>query len=306
VTRVSEGAPEPQFANRPQDGRLIAFDDIGPRSGFPVFLLHGMPGSRSGPRLRGIALHRLGVRLITYDRPGYGDSPRFQGRNVADAAQDVLAIKEKLGIEKFGVVGRSGGGPHALACGADDALRDDITRIAVLVSLAPTRAPGFYDGMNADNRESFGHAAAGNATMVKEIQRRAAATKADPDYLLTVLNGQMTGADRRVVSHADIRRLLRKSYQDALKNGEAGWIDDMLAISREWKVDLAAIKAPVKIWHGKDDNFAPVEHSRYLAAEIGQAELEMRDGAAHFDAMLELPRILKWVSSTTAEDPRRV
>jgi pimeloyl-ACP methyl ester carboxylesterase len=300
---VAEGAPEPQFAERLEDGRRIAFDDIGPRDGFPVLLLHGTPGSRRGPRPRGIVLHRLGIRLITYDRPGYGDSPRIEGRNVADAAQDALAIMTKLKIDRFGVVGRSGGGPHALACGADEHLRKRITRIAVLVSLAPTDAPDWYDGMNDDNRENFGHAVADTATLETEIRRRAKETMADPDYLLTLLGDQMTVADRQVVSDAALRRILRMSYRDALKNGEDGWIDDVLALRRAWKVDLRAITAPVKVWHGKDDTFAPAAHSAYLASAIDGAELDLRDGAAHFDAMPELPRILSWLATPVKREP---
>jgi len=300
---VAEGAPGPQFAERLEDGRRIAYDDIGPRDGFPVLLLHGTPGSRRGPRPRGIVLHRLGIRLITYDRPGYGDSPRIEGRNVADAAQDVLAIVSKLEIERFGVVGRSGGGPHALACGADEKLRDRITRIAVLVSLAPTDAPDWYEGMNDDNRAAFGRAVSDTATLETEIRRRAKETMADPDYLLTILGAQMTVADRQVVSDAALRRLLRMSYRDALKNGEDGWIDDVLALRRVWKVNLRAIDAPVKLWHGKDDTFAPAAHSTYLAAAIDGAELDLRDGAAHFDAMPELPRILSWLATPVVREP---
>ena len=300
---VADGAPGPQFAKRLEDGRRIAYDDIGPRDGFPVLLLHGTPGSRRGPRPRGIVLHRLGIRLITYDRPGYGDSDRFEGRNVADAAQDALAIVTELEIESFGIVGRSGGGPHALACGADEHLRDRITRIAVLVSLAPADAPGWYEGMNDDNAGTFGDAVDDTARLETEIRRRAKETIADPDYLLTLLGHQMTVADRQVVSDASLRRELRMSYRDALKNGEEGWIDDVLALRREWKFDLGAVAPPIKVWHGKDDTFAPVAHSAYLASALGRAELDLRDGAAHFDAMPELPRILRWLATPVSHDP---
>jgi pimeloyl-ACP methyl ester carboxylesterase len=100
------------------DARDVAFDTLGDSKGFPVFLLHGTPGSRSGPAPRTSVLYRLGIRLICYDRPGYGGSERFKGRTVADAAWDVLAIADHLNLGQFGVVGRSGGGPHALACAA--------------------------------------------------------------------------------------------------------------------------------------------------------------------------------------------
>src|SRR5579863_97564 len=121
------------------DGRRLAVDSWGATDGKPIFLLHGTPGSRNGPKPRASVLYRLGVRLISYDRPGYGGSERQKGRKVADAAWDVLAIADSLGIKKFGVVGRSGGGPHALACAA--LLGDRVTAVAALVSAAPPDAP---------------------------------------------------------------------------------------------------------------------------------------------------------------------
>ncbi|GAB3901332.1 hypothetical protein GCM10027612_64540 [Microbispora bryophytorum subsp. camponoti] len=105
--------------------------------GRPVFLLHGTPGSRIGPLPREGLLYRLGVRLITYDRPGYGGSDRHEGRSVGDVAADVAAIADHLGLDRFAVVGRSGGGPHALACAA--LIPHRVTRAAVLVGLAPGR-----------------------------------------------------------------------------------------------------------------------------------------------------------------------
>ena len=129
------------------DGRQLSTQTYGDPDGKPVFLLHGTPGSRIGPHPRGTVLHRLGVRLIAFDRPGYGDSDRFEGRRVADAATDVLAIADAFDLDKFAVVGRSGGGPHALACAAK--LPDRLTRAAVLVGLAPPVADGldWYEGM---------------------------------------------------------------------------------------------------------------------------------------------------------------
>ena len=100
------------------DGRQLSTQAYGDPDGKPVFLLHGTPGSRLGPHPRGAVLHRLGVQLIAFDRPGYGESDRREGRRVADAAADVLAIADAYGLDKFAVVGRSGGGPHALACAA--------------------------------------------------------------------------------------------------------------------------------------------------------------------------------------------
>ncbi|MER7134143.1 alpha/beta fold hydrolase, partial [Streptosporangium saharense] len=95
-----------------RDGRTLAVDEKGAPEGNPVFLLHGTPGSRVGPSPRATVLYRLGIRLITYDRPGYGLSDRRKGRSVADVAEDMAVIADRLGIGSFSVLGRSGGAPH--------------------------------------------------------------------------------------------------------------------------------------------------------------------------------------------------
>ena len=87
-------------------------------TGHPVFMLHGTPGSRIGPFPQTRVLYELGVRLISFDRPGYGGSDRLDSRRVADVVPDVVAIADELELDRFAVLGRSGGGPHALACAA--------------------------------------------------------------------------------------------------------------------------------------------------------------------------------------------
>lgn len=127
-------------------------------------------------------LYRLGIRLIAYDRPGYGDSDRFEGRDVADAARDVEAIADQLELDRFAVAGRSGGGPHALACAADERLRPRVSRAAVLVSFAPSEAIGldWFDGMNRDNQRGFGDGRPDTEIVVEEIRQRAARAAEDP------------------------------------------------------------------------------------------------------------------------------
>src|SRR5580693_7584726 len=120
-----------KYTVRTADGRRLSTQSSGDPDGKPVFVLHGTPGSRLGPHPRSSVLHRLGVRLISFDRPGYGESDRMEGRKVADVAADVLAIADDLGLKTFSVVGRSGGGPHSLACAA--LLPERVTRAAVLV-----------------------------------------------------------------------------------------------------------------------------------------------------------------------------
>jgi pimeloyl-ACP methyl ester carboxylesterase len=288
------------YAER-DDGRRVAFEVSGAPDGFPVVLMHGTPGSRKGPRPRGIVLHRHGVRLITYDRPGYGDSDRREGRDVADAARDVEAIVETLGVQRFAVVGRSGGGPHALACAADPSLRSRMSKVAVLVSFAPSDAADFewFAGMNDDNARAFGPAEVDAAAVESDIAERAATAAREPRNLMRQLMGQMTTEDRQIVNTFALRRTIVENYRHAVANGPWGWIDDALALRRDWKLELATIDTAltrVLIWHGANDTFAPVTHAYWLADQIPGAEIHVQPDAAHFDAMEALPRILPWLT----------
>lgn len=269
----------------------------GKPDGVPVFLLHGTPGSRRGPKPRGSVLYRHGIRLITYDRPGYGGSTPRPGRTVADAAADIARIADDCGIDRFSVVGRSGGGPHALACAA--LLPERVTRTAVLVCFASPEAPGleYFQGMNSGNTRDFAAAAVDPLRLAERLRRQAERTLRDPESLLEQLEAEMAWPDRQVVQDMAIRRLLALAYRDALRGGPDGWIDDVLALSHDWGFDLSTIAGPVRMWHGEQDNFAPAGHTRWLARQIPHAELLVQSGAAHFGAVEILPSMLDWLAT---------
>jgi pimeloyl-ACP methyl ester carboxylesterase len=279
------------------DGRQLSTQVYGDPDGKPVFLLHGTPGSRLGPHPRAAVLHRLGVQLIAFDRPGYGKSDRLEGRRVADAATDVLAIADAYGLDKFAVVGRSGGGPHALACAA--LLPDRVTKAAVLVGLAPRGAHGldWYDGMTQSNVSEHAAAANGPEGLAAMTEAAADAVRADPASLLASLQDQMPDSDRRVVADPGIRAMLLQTYAEGLRTSADGWIDDVLAFYLSWGFDPAMVTVPVLLWHGAVDNLSPVSHAMWLADHIASATVVIQAGAAHFSALDVLPDILRWLSS---------
>jgi pimeloyl-ACP methyl ester carboxylesterase len=103
------------------DGRTLHTYDTGADDAagrLALFWHHGTPNIGAPPEPLFPAADRLGIRWVSYDRPGYGGSTPYPERNVASAAVDASAVADALGIERFAVMGHSGGGPHALACGA--------------------------------------------------------------------------------------------------------------------------------------------------------------------------------------------
>ncbi|MDQ0797214.1 alpha/beta fold hydrolase [Streptomyces sp. B1I3] len=280
---------------RVADGRHLMVERQGDPRGRPVFLLHGTPGSRLGPAPRGMVLYQRKTQLIAYDRPGYGGSDRLAGRRVVDVAEDVRAIADSLGLDRFAVVGRSGGAPHALACAA--LMPERVTRTAALVGLAPWGAAGldWFDGMAASNVLAYSTAAADPDGLAESFISRSAEIRQDPVRLLDDLRRELTDSDRVVVNDAGIRTMLLANYREGLRHSAYGWIDDAIAFARPWGFDPADITGPVMLWHGEKDVFSPVGHSRWLAGQIPGATTVLEPAAAHFDALSVLPEVLNWL-----------
>lgn len=238
----------------------------------------------------------MGVQLISYDRPGYGKSDRQMSRLVADAAADVRAIADYLDIQRFAVLGRSGGGPHALACAA--LLPERVTRACALVSLAPPDAEGldWFDGMADSNVAEYKSAATDPDLLAANLIATAAQIRADPaSHLTAILGPEMPEADRRVVADVGLRAKLARNFAEALRDSADGWIDDALALASPWHFDVSSIAVPVLLWHGEKDVFSPVSHSRWLAEHIPGALLTVLAGKAHFGALEVVPDVLSWL-----------
>ncbi|WP_327346092.1 alpha/beta hydrolase [Streptomyces europaeiscabiei] len=284
---------------RTADGRRLRVECAGDPDGRPVFLLHGMPGSRVGPRPRSIFLYHRGARLISYDRPGYGGSDRRPGRRVVDVVEDIEVVADALGLHRFAVVGRSGGAPHALACAA--LLPHRVTRAAALVTLAPQNAEGldWFAGMAPHNVREFRSVLTDPRGFVAKLIPRSAAIRSDPARLLDELRGDLTDEDRMIVSDDGIRSMLLRNYREALRTSPYGWIDDALALTGPWGFDPAEIKVPVLLWHAGKDVFTPSAHSSWLAARIPRAIAVCEPAAAHFAAIRALPDVLSWLLTTT-------
>jgi pimeloyl-ACP methyl ester carboxylesterase len=280
------------------DGRRLSVESLGDPDGKPVFLLHGTPGGRNGPRPRGIVFHRLGIRLLSYDRPGYPGSDRLRDRKVADAAIDVEAIADYFEIERFSVVGRSGGAPHALACAGAARLNTRVICAAALCSLAPYNAEGldWKAGMADSNVTAYREAEKDLPALIATLNERAVEARNSSEGLLKTLWPELGGPDRNVIGDIALRRIIARNHVEALNGTIDGWIDDVLALSHDWGFDLSGIIAPVKLWSGSRDVFSPITHSYWLEKHIDSAELEEASGAAHFGAVEVLPKILTWVA----------
>lgn len=266
------------------DGRTLAYEELGDPAGIPVFVLHGTPGSRfSGQHPDPAKVREAGLRLITYDRPGYGGSTRQRGRRVVDCVPDIATIADALGIDRFAVTGSSGGGPDALAAAAR--LPDRVTRARCNVSPAPYDAPGldFLDGMDPENVKELSWALEGEETLAPELEQVAqkALERIDEDPTAVLGDFELSPADRAVLELEAVRDRLRKSFREALAQGIWGWVDDDLAFVRPWGFDVSEIQGPVHDRYGSTDVLVPAAHGAWLAAHIPNATLHVEEDAGH-------------------------
>ncbi|BCJ59657.1 alpha/beta fold hydrolase [Micromonospora endophytica] len=269
------------------DGRVLAVEEWGVPAGIPVVSVCGSPMSRLARYPDPALFERLDVRLITYDRPGFGNSTPMPGRRVVDGAYDIAAIADELGLNRFGIIGVSGGGPHALAFVAR--FPDRVTRAAVLAGLAPRDAPGldWTAGMGDGNRRSAAVALEGRAAIAAYL---GGLGQGGPALL--------PANDQAVLARPEISAMVGAAFAEAIRPGLDGWVDDLHALfGLPWGFDPAAISRPVRLWHGALDQAVPAGHGRWLAERIPAAEWEIQDDAGHAGHFAATPAILDWLVS---------
>lgn len=287
------------------DGRTLAFCEWGDPAGFPVFSLHGTPGSRLGRHPDESVYERAGVRAITYDRPGYGRSTRHPGRRVADAAADVATIADALGITRFAVTGGSGGAPHSLACGA--LLAGRVTRCASVVGPAPYGGGGlppeeWFDGMVEGNVKEFGWALEGEPRLRAELERERdeilASLASDSENALGE-DYKLSDEDAAQMRRPEIRAMLALSTREGIERSLDGFVDDDLAFTEPWGFDLREMTVPTAVWYGPHDTLVPAAHGRWLGRTIPGAEVVAMNGGhmAVYDQMADL---LAWLTAGSA------
>jgi len=271
--------------------------------------LHGTPGCRLDRWPIEELYQRLGVRFITHDRAGYGRSDRHRGRSIADAAADVAAVADALEIERFGVSGGSGGGPHALACAA--LLPGRVVRATCRVGIAPYGSSGldrdaWHAGMDPVNVKEFGWAEAGEKVLARELEREQAATEArvanDPATLFGDV--ELSESDRNQIRRPEVAEMIRESTIEQAALGVWGWVDDDLAFLGPWGFDLASIEAPTLVWYGRADVLVPPSHGDWLAANVPGCLVCVDEESGHLglDPEREIAQNVAWLRDGVPPD----
>ncbi|WP_254536927.1 alpha/beta fold hydrolase [Halomarina litorea] len=260
------------------DGRTLGYAETGDPDGTPVLAFHGVPSGRLGAAVFDGAARAAGLRLVAPERPGVGVSDPDPDRTLTDWPADVTALLDALGVEEAPVVGVSGGGPYALACGA--LVPERVPRVAVCCGVGPMAAVGPAErllfllarGVPGVVRAFLG-AEERSARYAPErtVKRRAAA--AAPH-------------DRERWS-GEIGRVLVASIPAACRHhGVEAFVRDLQLFASDWGFDLA-LDVPVGLWYGRADRYVPVAMGQYLMEAVPTAEAHFYPDLGHLSTVME-------------------
>jgi pimeloyl-ACP methyl ester carboxylesterase len=291
VTVAVHRHAEPGSSVALPDGRMLSYAEFGDPAGYPVLNCHGSFTGRLDIAVAGPVARRLGIRIVSPDRPGTGGSTRARGRVIAEWARDVETLLDALEVERCCVLGWSQGGPYAASLGALLPLR--VEAVAIVAGVVPLDWP--WEPSDPDAPSSLlspnlhlsdkwpGYASLrfrAEAEMARRLPRRWWARK----------SRSMPPADVAAVEASDPASLARAVSQGLRTPG--GTVDDYLAVDQPWGFAYESIGVPVRLWHGADDVLVPADWSREAASRIPGSVLFSIEACGHFVAWSRFEDIL--------------
>lgn len=253
----------------------LAWNEYGLSGGEPVFYFHGMPGSRLEVKPAEIIARDSGLRLIAPDRPGYGDSDAQDNFKLLDWPAVVSQLADRLNINRFSILGFSGGGPYALACA--HAMPERIKKVTLFASPAPYDSDAVQEHIAAEFKPLYDLA----ITDIDAARQQVSQLATSPDAVLNVFEAALPPEDKTIISN----RVIRSQYLDnlalSLKTGIDGFVGDLQCYTSPWGFNLQDITTNIDIWHGRNDKNIGFAIGTYLAAKLQNSATHFLDDTGH-------------------------
>jgi pimeloyl-ACP methyl ester carboxylesterase len=283
--------------------RVLRVRDAGDPQGRPIIFFHGTPGSRLDISFADDLAAESGVRLVSFDRPGYGGSTSAPF-SLVSLSEDVAAMADQLGIDRFATMGHSGGSPFALAAAV--VLPDRVTRVGVASGPGPfALVPGGLEQLDDDDTAALalmpGDPVGAASIYARGFEPRIASFRAADagELMADVFGDRMSPRDRELLSDERLARIAGLSLKEAMRHSATGGAWDNVAWVGPWQIDLTAIRCPVLLWYGEDDRLAPLAHGEWLHEHIPGSELVIRSGEGHFGFMEHAAEVFRALTAPT-------
>jgi len=262
-----------------RDGRTLSYAEYGSFDGLPLIVFHGMPGSHILVQMLVPAARDTGIRIIAPDRPGYSASSPNPDGTLLGYVEDITELADALKLERFAVMGVSGGGPYALACAYLMAHR--LTFATVVSGIGMLRLPHSMQGMASLNRLMFtlGHVSPSLAALLLEKLIKSGLPKMQEQV--------QAGTSPSPDIAPELFALMVADQCEAISAGSNGLHFDMKMFWQPWGFQLEAIRANVILWHGEADNLAPAALAHQIADRIAGCEASFFPGEGHIDPLLK-------------------
>jgi pimeloyl-ACP methyl ester carboxylesterase len=294
VPRVAKPPAEGRF--NLSDGRGLGYAQFGDPTGPVVLWFHGTLGARRQfPALGRRAAEDLGLRVIVVERPGTGLSDSHRYSAVTDWVPDIAQVVDALDAEQLGVVGMSGGGAYALACGALPPLVDRVATVAVLDGTVPSVGPEAGFGGATEIARRF------NPVLTQLRRPLAVLSTVLLAPLIPFAHYAYRGYirmwpedDRRVLNDPEVEAIFVDDMVNAFRGRCLAMVDDVRLLGRDWGFRLADVKVPVRWWHGESDHVVPIAGVHAAISRLQDAELTVRP-ESHLGGFAKIDEVLQHV-----------
>lgn len=272
------------------DGRRLAYREYGDPRGRACLGFHEGLGSSLLPPGTQARAEALGLRIISPERPGFGQSDPRGDYSFDGVAEDMVALCDRLGLGEVVIAAVASGAPSALQTAIRMGPR---ARFVVLCSGRPPRRTAGEAGQR-NSHVLFRARLEANPWMAEAIY---AILRFRRSHALTRQMMRRTAAH----SHGDWALLdahpatidfVWRYVGEALARSTRGPVDEVRAFRQGGNLTPAALSAPVVVWHGEEDVMAPLPD---LLAYLGDKAREVRviEGVGHLMALKHWDDILQ-------------
>jgi pimeloyl-ACP methyl ester carboxylesterase len=238
----------------------------------------------------------IGVRTIVPDRPGFGRSEPKPGRTLLDWADDVSDLADHLGLQRFAIVGSSGGGPFVAACACQ--LPTRVSSAAIVGGSGPIDEPGALEGAAVERRVGYWLARHAPSLLRAAITWRGN-PREDLDGFFTRYTRHNPPSDQALLARPDVKEMFLASYREATRQGLAAFAHEVELAAKPWGFLLSAISVPITIWHGTADNSTPLGMAKALARALPTATLRILSDEGHLIFLSHWQEIVEDLLATT-------